>query len=169
MHGAKVDNSIGAMSSRTRSSRCKPEGFTILELLIMFAIFATISALAIPSLQSALGAARNARAVADIRTIGNEALGYQLQNGTSPLTLNDIGYGAVRDPWGAPYQYLNFSTTNGNGQKREDRFLVPINTYFDLYSMGPDGQSALPLTAQRSQDDIVWANDGAYIGLAANF
>jgi len=169
MHGARVDNSIRAMGSRTRSSRCKPEGFTILELLIMFAIFATISALAIPSLQSALGAARNARAVVDIRTIGNEALGYQLQTGAAPLTLNDIGYGSVVDPWGAPYQYLDFATTNGKGQMRKDRFLVPINTYFDLYSMGPDGKSSSPLTAKSSQDDIIWANDGAYIGLAANF
>jgi len=169
MHGARVVNSIGAMSSRVQSLRCKAGGFSLLELLIMVAIFATISALAIPSLQSALGAARNARAVADIRTIGNEALGYQLQNGAVPLTLTEIGYGDVRDPWGAPYQYLNLATPNGHGQPREDRFLVPINTYFDLYSMGPDGRSAPPLTASSSQDDIVWANDGTYIGLSANF
>ena len=157
------------MSICARRSRCKHEGFTLLELLIMVAIFVTISALAIPSLQSALGAARTARAVADIRTIGNEALAYQLQTGAVPLSLNDIGYGATVDPWGAPYQYLSFAGPTGSGQARVDRFLVPINTYFDLYSMGPDRISSASLTASSSQDDIIWANDGAYIGLAANY
>ena len=52
---------------------------------------------------------------------------------------------------------------------RKDRFLVPINTNFDLYSMGPDGKSVPPLTAQASQDDIIWASDGEYIGPAAQY
>jgi len=46
---------------------------------------------------------------------------------------------------------------------------VPINTDFDLYSMGPDGRSAPPLTAKHSRDDIVRANDGAFIGLASDY
>lgn len=52
------------------------------------------------------------------------------------------------------------------GMARKDRFLVPINSTYDLYSMGADGRSALPLTAQHSHDDIIRANDGTYIGLA---
>jgi len=144
-------------------------GFTILELLIIVAIMATIAALAVPSLKSAVASAQIARTVADIRTIGNEALSFTLQYGAAPNTLADIGYDQQVDPWGAPYQYLNFANVNGKGKMRKDRFLVPINTYFDLYSMGPDGQSTSPLTAKQSQDDIIWANDGAYIGVAANF
>ena len=49
---------------------------------------------------------------------------------------------------------------------RKDRFLVPINSCYDLYSMGKDGQSVPPLTAKASWDDIVRANDGAFVGLA---
>ena len=49
---------------------------------------------------------------------------------------------------------------------RKDKYLVPINSDFDLYSMGKDGQSAAALTAKISKDDIVRANDGQYIGLA---
>jgi general secretion pathway protein G len=52
---------------------------------------------------------------------------------------------------------------------RKDRFLVPINSDFDLYSMGKDGESVPPLTAQKSRDDIIRANDGAYIGPAYAF
>ena len=52
---------------------------------------------------------------------------------------------------------------------RKDRNLVPINTDYDLYSKGPDGASSPPLTARAGQDDIVRANDGAYIGVAADY
>jgi general secretion pathway protein G len=57
----------------------------------------------------------------------------------------------------------------GIGGARKDRFLVPINSDFDLYSMGKDGQSAGPLTAQKSHDDVIRANDGGFYGLASNF
>ncbi|HNS56268.1 MAG TPA: hypothetical protein PKO34_04360, partial [Smithellaceae bacterium] len=55
------------------------------------------------------------------------------------------------------------------GSARKDRFLVPVNSDFDLYSMGPDGVSTLALTAKNSRDDIIRANDGAYIGTAAGY
>lgn len=57
----------------------------------------------------------------------------------------------------------------GVGGARKDRFLVPINSDFDLYSMGKDGQSVAPLTAQKSHDDVIRASDGAFYGLAAYF
>jgi general secretion pathway protein G len=47
-------------------------------------------------------------------------------------------------------------------------FLVPINTNYDLYNMGPDGRSGTPLTANHSRDDIIRANNGEYIGPAYN-
>ena len=52
---------------------------------------------------------------------------------------------------------------------RKDRFLVPINTDFDLYSMGKDGESVPALTAAKSRDDVVRAANGAFIGLASKF
>ncbi len=108
--------------------------------------------------------ARIAKAVGDIHAIGTDIQGYELINRAYPNTLADIGYGNFNDPWGNPYQYLNFASAQGKGKMRKDRFLVPINTFFDLYSMGPDGTSVAPLTAKASQDDIIWANDGDYVG-----
>jgi general secretion pathway protein G len=52
---------------------------------------------------------------------------------------------------------------------RKDRFLVPLNTDFDLYSVGRDGESVPPLSAAKSRDDVVRAANGAFIGLASKF
>ena len=73
----------------------------------------------------------------------------------------------MRDPWGHAYQYLNHATAKGKGAFRKDKRIVPINTDYDLYSMGKDGQSVAPLTAKASRDDIVRANDGRFVGLAS--
>jgi general secretion pathway protein G len=73
------------------------------------------------------------------------------------------------DPWGYLYQYLDLTTAHGNGQARKDHGPVPINTDFDLYSMGKDGASVSPLTARASRDDIVRANNGAFVGLASDY
>jgi general secretion pathway protein G len=60
-------------------------------------------------------------------------------------------------------------TTAGVGKSRKNKNLTPINSYFDLYSKGKDGLSTLPLTAKASRDDVILANDGAFIGLASNY
>lgn len=52
------------------------------------------------------------------------------------------------------------------GQARKDRRLVPINSDFDLYSMGKDGLTAPALTALNSLDDVVRGSGGSYVGLA---
>lgn len=55
------------------------------------------------------------------------------------------------------------------GGARKDRNLTPINTKYDLCSSGKDGKSKPPLTAKDSHDDIIYANDGGYIGMASDF
>ncbi len=149
--------------------KCRLSGFTVIELLITCAVLLTITALAVPNLLAAIERARVARAVADIHTIGIAVLGYEVINHQFPDTLDQVGYGANVDPWGQPYQYLSFADVNGKGKMRKDRFLVPINSNFDLYSMGKDGKSVPPLTASASKDDVIWANDGGFIGLASDY
>ena len=151
------------------TKRTGQHGFTLIELLITIAIIFTLAAIAIPNLLAAVNQARIAKAVGDIRAIGDELEAYNLTNYQYPNTLADIGRDTFPDPWGNAYQYLNFANTKGKGAMRKDRFLVPINTYFDLYSMGQDGKSVPPLTAKASKDDIIWANDGDFIGLASQY
>jgi general secretion pathway protein G len=161
-------------SNRVLSRPSRPHtenklGFTVIELLIVVAIIFTVSAIAVPNLVAAIEQAKIARAVGDVHTIGIAIQEYNLLNGHYPNTLADTDYGSTLDPWGNPYQYLNFQNVQGNGKMRKDRFLVPINSFFDLYSMGKDGASVSPLTAKQSRDDIIWANDGGYVGPAADF
>lgn len=55
------------------------------------------------------------------------------------------------------------------GKMRRDHFMVPVNTDFDLYSLGKDGKSVSPFTAAASQDDIVRANNGGYVGIVSEY
>lgn len=112
--------------------------------------------------------AQIARAVADIAVLSSEISTFEMVNERLPNDLAEIGRAAFLDPWGNPYQYLNFSL-GPLGQQRKDHALVPINTDFDLYSKGKDGDSQPPLTASASRDDIVRASDGQYIGLASAY
>ena len=140
-----------------------------MEVMITVAIILTVAAIAVPNFMMAIDDARDAKAVGDIRTMEDGIELYLVVNNALPDDLSQVGYGGFLDPWGTPYQYLNHSTMHGNGQARKDRFLVPLNSDYDLYSMGADGKSSSPITAQSSRDDIIRAADGSYIGLAWQF
>ena len=142
-------------------------GFTIIELILALCIFGTLVAIVIPSYQHVVEKAKVAKAIGDI-----SAIQIDLQGARSlPASLDEIGRGDLRDPWGNPYVYNRFDLSRRGrpAGARMDRFLVPINTTFDLYSKGKDGASQPALTAKSSRDDIIRANDGGYVGLAENF
>jgi general secretion pathway protein G len=151
--------------------RGKPErqrGVTLLELMVVLAAAVVLASLAIPAFNSYVERSRVAVAVSNIGTVSLQLYRWQLNTRSFPATLAEAGIAPGNDPWGRPYRYLRVTGTN-SGLLRKDHNLVPINTDFDLYSMGPDGQSALALTALRARDDVVRANNGAYIGVAANY
>lgn len=136
---------------------------------MVIALLLTIAAIAVPSLLAAVDASKVARAVGDIRAMEDDIALYQVMNNKLPDTLAQAGDGALMDPWGNPYRYLNHTNMKGNGQARKDRFLVPLNDDYDLYSMGKDGATAGPITAKKSEDDVIRAGSGSYIGLASQF
>jgi len=138
-------------------------GFTLIELLIVMGMVGTLAAFVAPATADYIERARVARAIGDIRIIQAELAGSE----TLPDDLGTIGRATMIDPWGNPYVYHKFVIPPGiAAQARKDRFLVPINSQFDLYSVGKDGDSRLPLTPPVSKDDVIRANDGGYIGLA---
>jgi general secretion pathway protein G len=143
------------------------DGFTLVELMIVLAIIAILASLSAVIYADALEEARTTSAIAEIRMIEKEVM-VREADGALPDSLSEIGLGGILDPWGHPYQYLNFATAPP-GARRKDRFLVPLNTSFDLYSMGRDGKSKPPLTASDSHDDVVRAGDGGFVGPASEF
>lgn len=146
------------------------DAFTLIEMVLVVGIILTLLAIALPQWREAVDKARVARATGDIRTIQNDLAVLDAQ-GRLPPTLAGIGRANMEDPWGNPYVYNPFSLSGrgGVGSARKDRFLVPINSTYDLYSMGKDGRTASALTSARGKDDIIRANDGGYIGLASRY
>lgn len=140
-------------------------GFTVVELLAVVTILGALSALGVPKIQQTVERARVAQAIGDIHTF---ALNLATQD-TLPDKLSFGGPVPV-DPWGNPYRYEKLPLKKKVPKNaRKDRFQVPLNTQYDLYSMGKDGKTSAPLTAKASQDDVVRANDGGFIGLASAY
>lgn len=147
-------------------------GFTLVELMLVLAAIGVLSALAIPTYNGWRDRVSAADAATDISAIAVMAKSFHAEYGRYPARLTQaIQAGIELDPWGNPYQYLPIEDAppSANGQVRKDKNLVPINSDFDLYSSGPDGESRPPLVAKVSRDDIVRASDGAFIGLAEEF
>lgn len=143
-------------------------GVTLIELLIVIAILSVLVAIAVPSYQEYIKQADIAIAKADIKAIEADIEKFFIFNNRYPLDSSELG-GLANDPWGNPYVFQSFEEIKGKGKKRKDKNLVPINTDYDLYSMGPDGRTVAPLTAKHSRDDIVRANNGSYVGVAEDY
>ena len=169
------------------------EGFTLMELMIGIANVGILASIATPNYIKFREKARIELATTEMRLIEKKIMDYLIDNGELPEDLSAIGMDDILDPWGRPYNYLRISESDeseedeaqdnkGNkgkkgkkddkgkkGKPRKDHSLHPINTDYDLFSVGKDGKSTAPLTAKISQDDIVRANNGRYLGLVSNY
>ena len=171
--------------------RMKP-GFTLIEIMVVVAIIGILASLAGVRYLSYVEKAKTARVIAELRGIATSLTARSIE-GFLPESLAEIDVHTV-DPWGNPYQYLLIkgqlpsgisdasdnalphvgAPPSGGGQPaiakaRKDRFLVPINSDYDLYSMGPDGKSMPPLQNKVSRDDVIRASDGSFYGIAERF
>jgi general secretion pathway protein G len=136
------------------------KAFTLIELMLVVMIIATLSALVVPKFTGRAEQAKVAAAKTDIMVNIPTALDlYELDNGFYPST--EQGLEALRtqpatspvppkwagpyikkkplDPWGNPYHYSSPGTHNPNG--------------YDLSSYGKDG-------AEGGKDDVTnWGDD----------
>jgi general secretion pathway protein G len=153
-----------------QSRRFRQAAFTLIEALVAIVVIGALATIALNSYEGHREKVRVAQAITDIGGIALALNRYHADNRTFPPSLNVLGIPLPTDPWGRAYQYLpiDIDPPPNQGKIRKDKNLNPLNTDFDLYSMGPDGDTAKQLTASKARDDIVRANNGAFIGVAAN-
>ena len=157
-----------ALRKAASAEDSRMKGFTLIELVVAISIIGVLSALGYIGVKTYLERAQISEAIADVRNIDMKIKTYFNERLDYPATLADVGMGGLMDPWKRPYVY--WPITGDPTQKvRKDRNLHPLNTDFDLFSVGKDGDTNLALTANASQDDIIRASDGHYVGLASGY
>lgn len=136
--------------------------------MIAVLIVGILAAVAMPYYGNYRNRVNTLQAANDI--VGNEAVVelYLATNKTLPTSWTDIPQARRTDPWGRPYVYYDIQA-NGKGGARKDHALNPLNTDYDMYSVGPDGVSKSQITQKDSVDDVLRASNGTYVGIAAGF
>jgi general secretion pathway protein G len=128
-------------------SRRRPNGFTILEILVVIAILGLLIGLVAPAVLRQLGFARGSVAKQSIERLGGILDLYKLDLGAYPTTSQGLqalvqappglagwngpylkGAGVPIDAWNHPYFYRNPSARAGHD--------------YDLCSQGPNGPQA---------------------------
>ena len=156
------------MTFGSTPDRCRPRlgGFTLVELLIVVVVLGILAAMALPQLSDAVYQARVAKAIGDIKAMDQDIREFDFDNNRLPNDLSEVGRAGMLDPWGNPYTY---SIYTGPGGAKKDRFNVPINDDYDLWSNGRDGRTNQALVSPAARDDIVRGNNGGFVGLASNY
>ena len=111
-------------------------GLTVIELLLVVAILGIVVAIALPAYTDYRDRMNVSRAVSDIAVLNTSARLYMNEFKVPPPSLAAIGAAGRLDPWGNPYEYMDLTTAGGPGNARKNKNLVPINSYYDLYSKG---------------------------------
>jgi general secretion pathway protein G len=151
------------VSSRIERSVAQRRGFTLLELLVVIAVIATLAAIVAPAVFRNVGDAKSNAAKSQIEIFGLALDSYRMHNDMYPSTVQ--GLEALRttptqgelprnwlgpylrraiptDPWNRPYVYTS------PGQANPDSY--------DLYSLGRDGQ---PGGAGEDADLTSWGGE----------
>ncbi|NCN70977.1 MAG: prepilin-type N-terminal cleavage/methylation domain-containing protein [Betaproteobacteria bacterium] len=158
------------MNSKNRPrSRVLLAGLTLIELMLVVALIGVLASIAMPIYSNYRERINRTIAIQDIRVLQLLIADFATNNGAFPASLADVGNSGKLDPWGHAYRYVDLTGVGSIGKARKDHKLNPINSDFDLFSMGKDGVFKLQLTQKDSLDDVVRAHDGAFVGLASTF
>lgn len=151
-------------------------GFTLLEMLIALVVAAALAAIAIPAYQQYRERLMINQAKMAIAVLAADLTRYYGTHNTYPATLAGLGIAIPLDPWGRPYVYVPIDVVPAPsaGNLYKDKSQHPLNSDFDLYSLGPDGKTSRVIPNKNnkkspSYDDVIRAGDGSYIGLASGY
>lgn len=136
-------------------------GFTMIELLVVVAVLGILAMLSIPTYNEFVSRAKNGRAKQEVRLLEREIIDYFMQTESLPLTLGEIRRGDLKDPWGNLYVYSRTPIRN--------RFGANLNSDFDIFSMGKDGNTDPVVSSAAGKDDLVRGADGAFLSSGADW
>lgn len=142
-------------------------GFTLAETLLGAAFLAVSLEAAVELVSTQIEQSRIEQAQRDLARIQRTVEGYRAIHHDLPSSLTELGSAIPLDPWGHPYEYVSFDLKGTVGQRSLEG--LPINTEYDLYSLGADGRTDANLRSEAGHDDIVRGRDGSYIGPAMEF
>jgi general secretion pathway protein G len=130
-----------------KAERTARGGFTLIELIVVIAVIATLAAVVAPAVFRNVGDAKVSAAKSQLEVFALALSAYRLDNDNFPTS--DQGLAALRtlptvgdpprnwrgpylskvvplDPWGRPYVYVSPGTVNAES--------------YDLYTLGRDGK-----------------------------
>lgn len=162
-------NTVITLSRCFRYEKCS--AYTLIEIALVLVIVGLLFGMIRPAYIHIYDEKKSVESAEEIRKMGLKIDQFFKENGHYPDSLGELYDPVPSDPWGNPYQYLNIKNNpvKSKGKVRKDKNLVPINSDYDLYSMGPDGKSVSPLTANASKDDIVRGRNGMFVGAATDY
>lgn len=145
-------------------------GVNVLELTMTLALLGALGSFTVPALDGYTERARINRAIGEISRISIEINRWKINadSDSFPESLEAAGISVGTDPWGNAYTYVRIDCCDAD-QQRKDANLHQLNTDFDLFSNGPDGLSENQLNNVNAHDDIVRADNGAFVGKAENY
>ena len=149
----------------------KCRAYTMVEIALVLLIAGLLYGMLRPAYTHIMDEEGTKAAIGEITDIEYKIDEFKKNNGHYPDSLDEVFSPVPLDPWGNPYQFLNIidNPHKSKGKLRKDKNLVPINSDYDLFSMGPDGKSTSAITANISHDDIVRGRNGSFVGLASNY
>lgn len=162
-------NPFAPSALRRRPAHAAQKGMSLLELMLVVGLIAILSAVAVPTYTAYQERARVAQAVRDITEISQRIERFRTAQQRLPDDLSDVASDGLRDPWGRAYVYYDYAEGRSPDPTRRDRNLRPLNTDYDLYSVGKDGLSRKQLSHSESEDDVVRALDGSFVGRGEDF
>jgi general secretion pathway protein G len=155
-----------------RHTACHPlhqAGLTLLELMLVVGLIAILTAIAVPGYTQYAERSRVSQAARDIGDLQMRIERFRTRQLRLPNDLAEIDRADLRDPWGRAYVFYDYDEGRSPDPSRRDRNLRPLNTDYDLYSIGKDGASHKLLSNRNSDDDVIRALDGSFIGRGKDF
>lgn len=147
-------------------------GFSVIELLVVVAIIGILVSIAVPAYENYQNERDFLQTRQDILAIQKAIDLYYVKHNRFPQSLVEIDMQDIRDPWGVAYYYVNvasYDKSNSAYRVRRDKKLKPVNSDYDLYSAGKDGETRAPFSAKASWDDIIRCNNGQYLGYVKDY